>query len=71
MNHFNRTSLQIGDQNIEFSTKTHFFEEWPCPTCQKYSKKYVSEEILAKQEKKGIWQGKFEMPWDYRKSKKN
>ena len=38
---------------------------------RKYSKKYVSEEILAKQEKKGIWQGKFEMPWDYRKSKKN
>ena len=38
---------------------------------RKYSKKYVSEEIIAKQEKKGIWQGKFEMPWDYRKSKKN
>ena len=38
---------------------------------RKYSKKYVSHETLAKQEKKGIWQGKFEMPWDYRKSKKN
>ena len=38
---------------------------------RKYSKKYVSEEMLAKQEKKGMWQGKFEMPWDYRKSKKN
>ncbi len=38
---------------------------------RKYSKKYVSEEILAKQEKKGIWQGKFEMPWEYRKSKKD
>ena len=37
---------------------------------RKYSKKYVSEEILAKQEKKGIWQGKFDMPWDYRKSQK-
>ena len=34
---------------------------------RKYSKKYVPEEIFAKQEKKGIWQGKFEMPWDYRK----
>ena len=34
---------------------------------RKYSKKYVAEEIFAKQEKKGIWQGKFEMPWDYRK----
>ena len=38
---------------------------------RKYSKKYISQEMLAKQEKKGIWQGKFEMPWDYRKSKKN
>ena len=37
---------------------------------RKYSKKYVPEEILAKQEKKGIWQGKFDMPWDYRKSQK-
>ena len=38
---------------------------------RKYSKKYVPDEILAKQEKKGMWQGKFEMPWDYRKSNKN
>ena len=38
---------------------------------RKYSKKYVPEEIIAKQEKRGIWQGMFEMPWDYRKSKNN
>ena len=38
---------------------------------RKYSKKYVFHETLAKQEKKGMWQGKFEMPWDYRKSNKN
>ncbi len=38
---------------------------------RKYSKKYISNEITAKQEKKGMWKGKFEMPWDYRKSKKN
>ncbi len=38
---------------------------------RKYSKKYVSHETLAKQEKKGMWQGKFEMPSDYRKSNKN
>ena len=38
---------------------------------RKYSKKYVPDEILAKQTKKGMWQGKFEMPWDYRKSNKN
>ena len=34
---------------------------------RKYSKKYVSDEINAKNNKLGIWQGKFEMPWDYRR----
>ncbi len=36
---------------------------------RKYSKKYVSYEINAKNEKLGIWQGKFEMPWEYRRKK--
>ena len=36
---------------------------------RKYSKKYVSDEINAKNNKLGIWQGKFEMPWDFRKKK--
>ena len=36
---------------------------------RKYSKKYISNEINAKNEKKGIWQGKFEMPWDFRRKK--
>ena len=34
---------------------------------RKYSKKYVSDEINAKNNKLGIWQGKFEMPWDFRR----
>ena len=34
---------------------------------RKYSKKYVSDEINAKNKKLGIWKGKFEMPWDYRR----
>ena len=34
---------------------------------RKYSKKYVTDEINAKNNKLGIWQGKFEMPWDYRR----
>ncbi|WP_440652388.1 thermonuclease family protein [Candidatus Pelagibacter sp. HIMB1542] len=34
---------------------------------RKYSKKYISDEINAKNNKLGIWQGKFEMPWDYRR----
>ena len=34
---------------------------------RKYSKKFVSQEIAAKRNKLGLWQGSFEMPWDYRK----
>ena len=34
---------------------------------RKYSKKFVSQEILAKKEKLGLWSGTFMMPWDYRK----
>ncbi len=34
---------------------------------RKYSKKYISDEINAKNNKLGIWQGKFEMPWDFRR----
>ena len=34
---------------------------------RKYSKKYVSNEINAKDNKLGIWQGKFEMPWNFRR----
>ena len=36
---------------------------------RKYSKKYIPNEINAKNEKKGIWQGKFEMPWEFRRKK--
>ena len=35
---------------------------------RKYSKKFVSQEILAKKEKLGLWSGTFMMPWDYRKN---
>ena len=34
---------------------------------RKYSKKYISNEINAKDNKLGIWQGKFEMPWNFRR----
>lgn len=33
----------------------------------KYSKKYVSDEEYARERKLGIWTGKFQMPWDWRK----
>ena len=36
---------------------------------RKYSKKYVSDETNAKNNRLGIWQGKFEMPWVYRRKK--
>ena len=33
---------------------------------RKYSKKYIHNEINAKNAKIGVWQGKFEMPWNFR-----
>ena len=36
---------------------------------RKYSKKYISNEIYAKKNELGVWQGEFDMPWDYRRKK--
>jgi endonuclease YncB( thermonuclease family) len=30
--------------------------------------KYLSEQSLARTQRSGIWQGKFELPWDWRKA---
>ena len=38
---------------------------------RKYSTKFIAQENIARKEQLGIWAGSFEMPWDYRKSKKN
>jgi len=37
---------------------------------KKYSKKYISVEREAKREELGLWKGKFDMPWDWRKNVK-
>ena len=34
---------------------------------RKYSKKFISQEIEAKNDRLGLWRGIFEMPWEYRK----
>ena len=34
---------------------------------KKYSKKFVTQENIAKKEKLGLWAGTFEMPWEWRK----
>ena len=34
---------------------------------RKYSKKFVTQENIAKKEKLGLWIGSFEMPWEWRK----
>ena len=36
----------------------------------KYSKKYIINQNDAKKEKKGLWAGNFEMPWEWRKKRK-
>ena len=35
---------------------------------KKYSKRYSNVELEAKREKRGLWKGKFEMPWDWRRN---
>jgi len=37
---------------------------------RKYSKNYIEIEKIAKKNKKGIWQGDFLMPWEWRKNNK-
>ena len=37
---------------------------------RKYSKDYVEEELFAKNNKIGLWQGEFLSPWKWRKLKK-
>ena len=37
---------------------------------EKYSKKFVSMQNIAKKNKSGIWEGSFDMPWDWRKNNK-
>ncbi|MEZ5913441.1 MAG: thermonuclease family protein [Paracoccaceae bacterium] len=34
---------------------------------RRYSKAYVGAEKLARRERLGLWQGEFEMPWDWRR----
>tara|TARA_B100000579_G_C22761386_1_gene819141 strand:+ start:55 stop:582 length:528 start_codon:yes stop_codon:yes gene_type:complete len=34
---------------------------------RKYSKKFISQENIAKKEELGLWSGTFEMPWEWRK----
>ena len=36
----------------------------------KYSKKYLIYENLAKKNSKGLWKGKFDKPWEWRKKSK-
>lgn len=36
----------------------------------KYSKKYLFQENLARKENLGIWNGEFQMPWDWRRANK-
>ena len=36
---------------------------------RKYSKKFVAQENIAKKDRAGLWSGKFEMPWNWRKNR--
>jgi endonuclease YncB( thermonuclease family) len=38
---------------------------------RKYSLDYVDAENDAREARRGIWQGEFEMPWDWRAARRN
>ena len=40
------------------------------PACRQYGKEYIALEDAAHQAHKGMWQGTFEMPADWRKDQK-
>ena len=40
------------------------------PSCRQYSKQYVPLEEQAHQARKGVWQGDFQMPADWRKQQR-
>jgi endonuclease YncB( thermonuclease family) len=35
---------------------------------RKYSTDYIDEEDVAREQRSGVWQGTFDMPWDWRKA---
>ena len=37
---------------------------------RKYSKKFIADEVIAKKNKSGLWNGTFDMPWEWRKKNK-
>ena len=37
---------------------------------KKYSKKYLDAEKSARENREGIWQGEFDLPWDWRRKYK-
>jgi len=37
---------------------------------RKYSSQYVNDELQARNQKLGLWKGKFDKPWDWRKKNK-
>tara|TARA_Y100000815_G_scaffold155691_1_gene141429 strand:+ start:1941 stop:2435 length:495 start_codon:yes stop_codon:yes gene_type:complete len=42
-------------------------EEGLAVAYRRYSKEYVAEEDAARAAGRGMWQGRFDMPWDWRK----
>ena len=37
---------------------------------RKYSKNFIGEELEARENKRGIWEGEFDPPWEWRKSQR-
>ena len=57
-----KTGVQINENLVEQGEALAY---------QQYSKAYVKNEEHAKSGKRGVWQGSFQEPWQYRKDKRS
>lgn len=63
-----RYSRKIGDCYVdEININKWMVKNGWALAYRNYSAKYIEDEEFAKKNDKGIWQGNFENPWDFRK----
>lgn len=54
----------------EYDTNAIMVSSGMAVAYRKYSTDYVADEDFARVGRSGIWRGKFQMPWDYRKARR-
>ena len=62
--------LDFGSNKDKININSWLIKNGYAVVYRKYSKNYTEDEKIAKKNKKGIWQGDFQMPWEWRKNNK-